>query len=111
MVIERTGDCMFKTIPIGEVDYYIENEYDMMLIDLRNAASYQRAHLNGAVNIPYEEMERRVSELPKDKLLVFYCARGGQSMMVCRYLARMGYSVLNVANGIAYYRGKYLVRG
>ena len=30
---------MFKTIPIGEVDYYIENEYDMMLIDLRNAAS------------------------------------------------------------------------
>ena len=44
-------------------------------------------------------------------MLVFYCARGGQSMMVCRYLARMGYSVLNVANGIAYYRGKYLVRG
>ena len=32
-------------------------------------------------------------------------------MMVCRYLSRMGYSVLNVANGIAYYRGKYLVRG
>ena len=28
-------------------------------------------------------------------------------MMVCRYLSRMGYSVLNVANGIAYYRGKY----
>ena len=41
MVLERTGDCMFKTIPIGEVDYYIENENDMMVIDLRNAASYQ----------------------------------------------------------------------
>lgn len=102
---------MFKTIPIGEVDYYIENEYDMMMIDLRNAPSYQRAHINGAVNIPYEEIDQRVCELPKDKMLVFYCARGGQSMMVCRYLARMGYSVLNVANGIAYYRGKYLVRG
>ncbi|WP_455436731.1 rhodanese-like domain-containing protein [Hungatella hathewayi] len=100
---------MFKTIPIGEVDYYIEN--DMMVIDLRNAASYQIAHINGAVNIPYEEIDQRISELPRDKILVFYCARGGQSMMVCRYLSRMGYSVLNVANGIAYYRGKYLVRG
>ena len=71
MVLERTGDCMFKTIPIGEVDYYIENENDMMVIDLRNAASYQRAHINGAVNIPYEEIDQRISELPRDKILVF----------------------------------------
>ena len=70
MVIERTGDCMFKTIPIGEVDYYIENENDMMVIDLRNAASYQRAHINGAVNIPYEEIDQRISELPRDKILL-----------------------------------------
>lgn len=109
--IERTGDCMFKTIPISEVDHYIDNQYDMVLIDLRNSASYERAHISGAVNIPYEEIEQRVSELPRNKVLVFYCSRGGQSMMVCRYLARMGYSVVDVAGGMAYYRGKYLVRG
>ena len=102
---------MFKTIPISEVDYYIENGYDMMLIDLRNPASYKRAHISGAVNIPYEELEQRISQLPKDKILVFYCSRGGQSMMACRYLARMGYSVVDVASGIAFYRGKYLIRG
>lgn len=102
---------MFTTIPIKEVDSYIENGYNMMLVDLRNPAAYARAHLKGAVNLPYQEFEGRISELPEDKLLVFYCDRGGQSMMVCRYLDRLGYPVVNVANGIVYYRGKYLVRG
>lgn len=102
---------MFTTIPIREVDQYIDNGYNMVLIDLRSAASYGRAHISGAVNIPYEELEARISELPKDRLLVFYCSRGGQSMMACRYLERFGYSVVDLANGIAYYRGKYLVKG
>lgn len=102
---------MFTTVPIREVDQYIENGYDMVLIDLRNAASYERAHISGAVNIPFEELESRISELPKDRPLVFYCSRGGQSMMACRYLDRCGYLVVDLANGIAYYRGKYLVRG
>lgn len=102
---------MFTTVPIREVDQYIENGYDMVLIDLRNTASYERAHISGAVNIPFEELESRISELPKDRPLVFYCSRGGQSMMACRYLDRYGYRVVDLANGIAYYRGKYLVRG
>lgn len=102
---------MFTTISIKEVDSYIENGYDMKLVDLRDPESYARAHLDGALNLPYQEIEGRLSELPKDKTLVFYCARGGQSMAVCRYLDRLGYRVVDVVGGIMYYRGKYLVRG
>jgi len=49
--------------------------------------------------------------LPKDKLLIIYCSRGGQSMIVCRNLEQSGYDVVNIANGITYYKGKYMVRG
>lgn len=108
--MERTGDVMFTTIPIGEVDSYIDSKCDMVLVDLRSPAAYARGHIQGAVNLPYQEIEARLSELPKDKLLVFYCSRGGQSMMVCRYLDRMGYPVVDLANGIVYYRGKYFTR-
>lgn len=101
---------MFTTIPIREVDHYIDRGYDMELIDLRDGASYERGHIKGAVNIPYGELEGSISRLPKEKLLVFYCTRGGQSLMAARRLDRMGYSVMSVANGISYYRGKYLVR-
>ncbi len=102
---------MFRTIPIWEVDHYIDNNSSLLLIDLRDRASYQNSHIMGAVNLPYEDRESWMNSLPKDKLLIFYCTRGGQSMIVCRYLEPIGYHVINVANGIAYYRGKYMVRG
>ncbi len=83
-----------------------------MVIDLRNAASYQRAHINGAVNIPYEEIDQRISELPRDKILVFYCAKRRTKHDGMPLSVPHGIFVLNVANGIAYYPGKiYLVRG
>lgn len=100
---------MFTTIPIWDVDKYIESGRDLLLIDLRDRDSYGWGHLEGAINLPYDEIDHWISSLPQDKLLIFYCFRGGQSMMVCRILEPLGYYVINVANGIAYYRGKYLV--
>lgn len=100
---------MFTTIPIWDVDKYIESGGNLLLIDLRDRDSYGLGHLRGALNLPYEEMDRWIPSLPKNKLLIFYCFRGGQSMMVCRMLEPLGYCVMNVANGITCYRGKYLV--
>jgi rhodanese-related sulfurtransferase len=102
---------MFQTIPIWEIDNYIDYKDNIMIIDLRNRQSYRKSHIKGAVNLPYEEMESWINSMQKDKLLIFYCARGGQSMMVCRNLEPYGYHVLNIANGIAYYKGKYMVWG
>lgn len=102
---------MFRTIPVWEVDQYISNNSNVMIIDLRNPSSYRQSHIQGAVNFPYEDMQQWENSLPMDKLLLFYCSRGGQSMVVCRSLEQSGYNVVNIANGIAYYRGKYMVRG
>ncbi len=102
---------MFRTIPIWEVDHYINYDSNIMIIDLRSQSSYRQSHIRGAVNLPYEDMDQWVSSLPQDKLLIFYCSRGGQSMIVCRNLEQAGYNVVNIANGIAYYKGKYMVRG
>ncbi len=102
---------MFTTIPVWEVDQYIENNENVMIIDLRSPFSYQRGHLKDAVNLPYEQYDIWKKQLPREKRLIFYCSRGGQSMMVCRHLEAMGYHVINLANGIAYYKGKYMVRG
>ena len=101
---------MFTTIPIWEVDYFIEFNSNIMIIDLRSPFSYQRGHLKGAVNLPYERYDGWRDQLPRDKTLIFYCSRGGQSMMICRDLEREGFDVINIANGIAYYKGKNLTR-
>lgn len=102
---------MFMTIPVWDVDQYIIYNDNVMIVDLRNPFSYERGHLKGAVNLPYEQFDSWKSQLPKNKRIIFYCSRGGQSMMVCRHLEPMGYDVINIASGIVHYRGKYMVRG
>ena len=98
----------YSTIALRELDQWIEFGQNMVIVDLRKGNSYRQCHIRGAINLPYESIEERFGELPKDKTLIFYCGRGGQSMRVCQFLSDMGYRTVNVACGIVHYRGKYL---
>lgn len=104
----------YPTISMRELDCWISCGRLMELIDLRSTSAYEYSHLRGAVNIPYEELEdmieeERVFEYHEGLPMVFYCARGGLSMLACNHLSARGYPVVNVAGGIAAYRGKWLI--
>ena len=100
-----------QAISVRQLDEILDRGFDGMLVDVRNQPSYRHAHIRGAVYIPYETFERGDGGLPKDKTLIFYCARGGQSMKVCARLSRQGFQTVNLVGGIDHYQGRYLVRG
>jgi predicted sulfurtransferase len=45
-----------------------------VVIDVRNQASYDAAHIKGAKLIPEADVLKHIDELPKDKLIVTYCS-------------------------------------
>src|SRR6185369_11619879 len=45
----------------------------VVLVDVRPASEYAAGHISGAVSIPHDELEQRISELPRDKEVVAYC--------------------------------------
>jgi rhodanese-related sulfurtransferase len=47
---------------------------DAILVDVRPAGSYAAQHIAGAISMPFQEVARRYRELPRDKLVIFYCA-------------------------------------
>jgi rhodanese-related sulfurtransferase len=48
---------------------------DFVLLDVRSADAYARAHVPGAVNLPHTKMiESRLRAYPMDTLFVVYCA-------------------------------------
>lgn len=95
-----------ETVSAKMIDYFV-GQSDTLLIDLRDSDSYTRSHIKGAVNIPYGELEDGYA-FPKDKLLVFYCDRGGASMAAARAFVRRGYRTRSVIGGFAAYRGRNL---
>ena len=43
------------------------------LLDVRPAEEFALGHLPGAINIPFEEMDERLAELPANQTVVAYC--------------------------------------
>jgi len=45
----------------------------VMIVDVRPAEEYAAGHIAGATSIPYDQIEKRLREIPKDKDVVAYC--------------------------------------
>jgi rhodanese-related sulfurtransferase len=48
-------------------------------VDVRDPDEYENGHFKTAVNIPVDQLEKKVSTLPADKPIVFVCSTGARS--------------------------------
>jgi 3-mercaptopyruvate sulfurtransferase SseA len=46
---------------------------EVLMVDVRSRASYDRLHIEGAVSMPEDEIENRLDELDGYKNIVLYC--------------------------------------
>ena len=46
---------------------------EVVIIDTRGKDAYDVEHAEGALSIPVAELESRLADLPKDKLIAAYC--------------------------------------
>lgn len=44
-----------------------------ILLDVRPRQEFEAGHLRGAINIPIDELQDRLSELPRDRQVITYC--------------------------------------
>lgn len=89
----------FQTIGIREFNEYRKRP-DAWVIDLRSKEEFEDIHVEGARNMPYEELEMFRKYLPKDKLYLLYCDRGASSLMAAKELSREGYRTATLVGGM-----------
>lgn len=63
------------------------------LVDVRTTAEFEEGHLEGARNVPVQDLPARVAEIPRDKPVVVYCRSGGRSSRAAEILRDQGYTV------------------
>ena len=56
-----------------------ENPQSIMLIDVRDPDEFAAGSFKTAVNIPTDELEKKIATLPADKPIVFVCNTGARS--------------------------------
>lgn len=77
---------------------------DTVIIDVRTKSEHEFGSIKNAVNIPVDEIRNRLSEIPKDKKLIVYCAVGLRGYLASRILLQSGYEkVYNLSGGYKTY--------
>jgi hypothetical protein len=61
-------------MPIAEFKALYDNPNTRpVILDVRAKQSYDEGHIAGAISFPEAEVDARVAELPKDRLIIAYC--------------------------------------
>jgi CoA-disulfide reductase len=80
--------------------------YDMdnsILVDVRTEMEFNNGHVEGAVNIPVDELRSRLGELDKNKEIIEYCQVGLRGYVADRILTQNGFKVRNITGGYKSY--------
>lgn len=81
-------------------DYDKENS---ILLDVRTEMEYNNGHIEGAVNIPVDDLRNKLGELDKNKEILEYCQVGLRGYIANRILAQNGFKVKNLTGGYKSY--------
>ncbi len=94
------GDA--KAIHYDEICDLSENQ---ILLDVRNPGELEAVGcLEGAINIPVDQLRQRMGELPKDKEIIIYCQVGLRGNVAYRQLVNNGYKARNLIGGYRTYK-------
>lgn len=91
-------------LTVSEIDAFIDSK-EALWIDVRDVFAFEKAHVQGAVNVPLEILPtilHEVNRLPKNKLIFVYDQTGKKGHQALRTLVGTGLTnVFNVSGGFA----------
>jgi rhodanese-related sulfurtransferase len=66
---------------VDELKRYMNStlEKEFLLVDVRQPAEYMHTHIPGALLMPLSDFKTKISSLPNDRDIVFYCLAGSRS--------------------------------
>lgn len=74
-------------------------------IDVRTVGEFKTRKIKGFKNIPLDQLEGKLNQVPEDKTIVLICQSGSRSTSAARKLLKAGYKdILNVRGGMTMWK-------
>jgi len=109
MGLVKRSTVVFNRIEPDALCRYISSHPDVVLLDVRSKREFEGKStpeygtLKNAINIPIQEMDKRISELEayKNKEIIVYCSHSQRSSRVSYQLTQNGFNkVTNMQGGL-----------
>lgn len=91
----------------ADVDSMLASGVSVVVLDVRTAEEYSgpTGHLQSAILIPVQELEKRISELEpyRGQMIVVYCRTQNRSSRATEILRARGFNAITMAGGISHW--------
>jgi NADPH-dependent 2,4-dienoyl-CoA reductase/sulfur reductase-like enzyme/rhodanese-related sulfurtransferase len=75
-----------------------------LVLDVRTPQEFSAGHIDGALNVPVDELRSRLDEIPRDREIAVCCQVGQRGYLATRLLRQKGFSASNVGGGYKTYK-------
>ncbi len=98
---------MGRTITPEAVERLIREEKGISIIDVREQTEFADGHIPGAINIPLNDIQLRMSEIDKAKEHIIVCLSGSRSRTAAAILSANGFRAKNMRGGMMNWNGPF----
>ncbi|MHB0925410.1 MAG: rhodanese-like domain-containing protein [Gallionellaceae bacterium] len=93
------------TITPAELAQRLKEPNPPIILDVRTRDEYSSGHIDTALNLPHDELERRLGEIPgsKSSEIVVYCRSGKRAKVAEKILVEKGYT--NIKDMAGHWQG------
>ena len=81
-------------------EFMSSNLENAILLDVRTEIEFNNGHLEGALNIPLDDLRGRLGELEQKKMILGFCQIGLRGYVASRILSQKGFKVRNLDGGL-----------
>lgn len=84
----------------AQVQQALVGDHPPLLLDVREQYEWNQVHIVDARHVPMNRVPDQLTEFPKDRPIVVFCAHGSRSFGVAHFLREQGYDAYNMTGGI-----------
>lgn len=101
-ICENLKNKLVEQFHIEDIES-LKKDKNNLFIDVRNEDEYQSGHIDGAINIPLDELRKHLNEVDKNKTLCINCQSALRSYIACRILLQYGFKCKHLSGGYRIY--------
>jgi rhodanese-related sulfurtransferase len=111
MLRHNLGEADAASVSPGELRALLDQASPALLLDVRTPLEFEGERIEGALNIPLEQLEGRIDELPEQGEIVVICRTGVRATIAAETLGRAGRRARVLDGGVnAWRRAKQPLR-
>lgn len=96
-----TEEPEWPQLSFEELDLLLAGDSPPLLLDVRSVDEFEEGRIAGSLNIPHDELERRLTEIegPPDRQVIVYCRSGRRAEVAAQILDDAGFERLALLDG------------